>query len=196
MIARVIPLTQTRAIRGLFDYMLPPELEPSAGVGSLLRVPFAGRTILGGRRRDGRQLGASAGEARDRCRAAPGPAAGRPGRARVWMAAEYCSTPARALQILLPAGAAQGLTREAGPGRLHHRRRQLQLSKTAPASPPGQREALEALADQPAASLQSSARQLLRRLESRGLVDARPTPSNPAAHRPTRSHPPPLQPRR
>ncbi|MGH2836568.1 MAG: primosomal protein N', partial [Solirubrobacteraceae bacterium] len=46
MIARVIPLTQTRAIRGLFDYLLPASVqETGAGVGSLLRVPFAGRTI-------------------------------------------------------------------------------------------------------------------------------------------------------
>src|SRR5947209_3605716 len=45
-IARVEPLTHTRAVRGPFDY------KPGAGqldveVGSLLRVPFGGRTTLG-----------------------------------------------------------------------------------------------------------------------------------------------------
>src|SRR5260370_39774847 len=44
--ARVEPLTRTRAVRGPFDYRLPPghdEIE----VGTLLRVPFGGRSTLG-----------------------------------------------------------------------------------------------------------------------------------------------------
>ena len=45
-IARVEPLTLTRAVRGPFDYRLRPE-QADVGVGSLLRVPFGGRTTLG-----------------------------------------------------------------------------------------------------------------------------------------------------
>ena len=75
MIARVIPLTQTRAIKGLFDYELPPELA-EAGVGSLLRVPFSGRTILAVIAEMAATSERAAGEARHRRRAAPGSPAG------------------------------------------------------------------------------------------------------------------------
>ena len=169
MIARVIPLTQTRAIRGLFDYILAPELvESGAGVGSLLRVPFAGRPIL-----------AVIAETAERSDVAPEKLAAAsellPARLpadlvelAVWMADEYCSTPARALQILLPAGATHGLTEkqvlvatitDAGAAALADGTR-----LTA-----GQREALQALSGQPAPA-SGVGTQLLRRLEARGLV--------------------------
>ena len=45
-IARVEPLTHTRAVRGPFDYKLRAG-RSEVGVGSLLRVPFGGRTTLG-----------------------------------------------------------------------------------------------------------------------------------------------------
>ncbi len=38
-IAKVEPLVTARALRGPFDYRLPPEME-HLGVGSVLRVPF------------------------------------------------------------------------------------------------------------------------------------------------------------
>jgi primosomal protein N' (replication factor Y) len=168
LIARVIPLTQTRAIRGLFDYLLPPSMA-EVGVGSLLRVPFAGRTIP-----------AVIAEMATTSEVAPEKLATAaellPARLpadlvelAVWMAAEYCSTPARALQILLPAGAAKGLSEkrvlvasitEAG----------LTALADATRLTPGQREALQALAEHgpaPAAELGTAA---LRRLEGRGLV--------------------------
>ena len=44
-IARVEPLTRTRALRGPFDYRLRPD--QVVCVGSLLRVPFGGSTTLG-----------------------------------------------------------------------------------------------------------------------------------------------------
>ena len=44
--ARVEPLTRTRAVRGPFDYRLPAG-QPEIDVGTLLRVPFGGRTTLG-----------------------------------------------------------------------------------------------------------------------------------------------------
>ncbi|MDQ6732278.1 MAG: primosomal protein N', partial [Actinomycetota bacterium] len=46
MIARVQPLTRTRAVRGPFDYRLG-EHHGEVGVGSLLRVPFGHRRSLG-----------------------------------------------------------------------------------------------------------------------------------------------------
>ncbi|MGH2896607.1 MAG: hypothetical protein ACRDPM_25525, partial [Solirubrobacteraceae bacterium] len=45
MIARVEPLTRTRAVRGPFDYRLAPGQDVE--VGSLLRVPFGARSALG-----------------------------------------------------------------------------------------------------------------------------------------------------
>ena len=47
-IAQIEPLTTARALRGPFDYRLPPEFEGGAvGVGSMLVVPFGRREVLG-----------------------------------------------------------------------------------------------------------------------------------------------------
>ena len=46
-IARVQPITTTRALQGPFDYMLPEELRDGVvGVGSMLVVPFGRRQVL------------------------------------------------------------------------------------------------------------------------------------------------------
>jgi primosomal protein N' (replication factor Y) len=103
-IARVEPLTTTRALRGPFDYRLPPALA-DVDVGTLLSVPFAGRELLGVIV----EL-AEASEVPDERLAEP--------HARVeptipaelvalarWIGEEYCSTFARALQLVLPPGA-------------------------------------------------------------------------------------------
>ena len=45
-IARVEPLTRTRAVRGPFDYRLTDE-QAMVDVGSLLRVPFGGSRSVG-----------------------------------------------------------------------------------------------------------------------------------------------------
>ncbi len=167
MIARVIPLTSTRAIRGLFDYRLPTEFD-DAGVGSLLRVPFAGRAILA----VVAETAPSSEIAADRLATAQEllPARLPPDLVKlaIWMAAEYCSTPARALQVLLPAGAAQGLREKhvlvasiTEPG--------LAALTDATRLTAGQRVALETLAQQPAPASDLGT-QLLRRLEWRGLV--------------------------
>ncbi len=47
MIARVQPLTRTRAVRGPFDYAVPDAMAGEVAVGSLLRVPFSRRRELG-----------------------------------------------------------------------------------------------------------------------------------------------------
>jgi len=47
-IAKVEPMTTTRALRGPFDYRLPePMVAAGVGVGSLLTIPFGGRRMLG-----------------------------------------------------------------------------------------------------------------------------------------------------
>ncbi|HEX4805540.1 MAG TPA: primosomal protein N', partial [Conexibacter sp.] len=107
-IARVEPLTTTRALRGPFDYRLPPALADSA-VGTLLAVPFAGRELLG----VVVELATSSEVPDDRLaepRARLDPAL--PGELvelACWIAAEYCSTLSRALQLVLPPGAGRGV---------------------------------------------------------------------------------------
>jgi len=104
-IARVEPLTTARALRGPFDYALPAELA-SVAAGDLLVVPFAGRDVLG----VVVELAETTEVPDDRLAAPRGRVDG-PGvppelvaLAR-WIAEEYCSTPARALALVLPPGA-------------------------------------------------------------------------------------------
>ena len=169
MIARVEPLTRTRAIRGPFDYRLRED-QRDVEVGSLLRVPFGRRRTLG-----------VVVEMADSSELAPErltePDAVLPSALPVdlvalarWMAREYCSTVARSLGLVLAPGAADGIAAKrvlvaeltdagrealAGEMRLNDRQRGLltQLAAGGPAV---------------AASLGTPA---LRRLEGRGLVE-------------------------
>ena len=99
MIARVEPLTTTRRLAGPFDYALP---DAPVDVGSIVRVPF------GRQRLDGVVVGLAAST-----EVAPEklvtPTAVRADTVpaelvalALWMADEYCSTPARALSLVLP----------------------------------------------------------------------------------------------
>jgi primosomal protein N' (replication factor Y) (superfamily II helicase) len=102
-VVQVEPLTTARALRGPFDYLRPEGVD----VGSVLVVPFGRRDVVGV------VTGLADGSEHD-------PVA--PRRvldARVpaelvdlalWMAAEYCSTPARALSLLLPPKGARAKT--------------------------------------------------------------------------------------
>lgn len=105
-IARVEPLTRTRAIRGPFDYQLG-ENHAEIGVGSLLRVPFGASKTVG-----------VVVEVADTTQVEPErlaepesmlPDAVPPDLVALalWMAREYCSTPARALSLVLAPGAAR-----------------------------------------------------------------------------------------
>jgi primosomal protein N' (replication factor Y) (superfamily II helicase) len=110
-IAQVEPMTTARALRGPFDYRLPEELRGGVvDVGSMLVVPFGRREVLGvvvG-------LADSSDVAAERLLA--------PLRAlelgvpvemvalAEWIAAEYCSTIARALALVLPPGATRRLS--------------------------------------------------------------------------------------
>ena len=121
MIARVEPLTRTRAVRGPFDYRLAPGQEVQ--VGSLLRVPFGARSSLG----VVVELAERSELDPDRLvepEAVLGAGVGADLVALAgWMAREYCSTPSRALQLMLAPGAADGHGRQAGACRRADRRR-------------------------------------------------------------------------
>jgi primosomal protein N' (replication factor Y) len=107
-IARVEPLTTARALRGPFDYLVPDDLT-GVGEGSLLVVPFGRRRVLG-------VVVAMAEESDVPPERLVAPiealALGVPPelvRLAHWMAAAYCSTPARALSLMLPPGAGKGI---------------------------------------------------------------------------------------
>ena len=101
MIARVEPLTTTRRLSGPFDYALPRRARVDVGsiVRDAVRAPEA-------RRRRGR----AGGDERAAARAARGADGGARATScppdlvelALWMADEYCSTPARALALVLP----------------------------------------------------------------------------------------------
>jgi primosomal protein N' (replication factor Y) len=99
VIARVQPLTTTRRLSGPFDYALP---DAPVDVGSIVRVPF-GRQKL-----DGVVVGlASATEVAPEKLVTPTAVREDSLPAELvelalWMADEYCSTPARALSLVLP----------------------------------------------------------------------------------------------
>jgi len=178
-IAKVEPLLTTRSLRGPFDYRLPERLA-DVGVGSVLRVPFGRQRVVG--------VVVEVAEASDLpperlaepLEALEAGATPELVRLGLWVAHEYCSTPARGLELVLPPG--MGRT-GSGPGP----RLELSASITRAgrdALTDGvrlgrvQRAALEALIDAgelTAAELQGAGAdtQALRRLESRGLVELR-----------------------
>lgn len=176
-IAKVEPLTTARALRGPFDYRLGPAWE-EVGVGSVLAVPFAGRELLGvvTGLADRSELPA------DRL-AEPAAVVG-PGvppelvELGLWLAEEYCSTPARGLGLILAPGTGPGGAR-VGP-RLERRAAITEAGRAALAGGERlgfrQRAALEVLASEGEAGAAELAGRAdadaatLRRLERRGLV--------------------------
>jgi primosomal protein N' (replication factor Y) len=109
-VAQVEPMTTARALKGPFDYKLPEELRGGVDVGSMLVVPFGKREILGV------VVGlAQSSEVAEEKLLAPLRALelGVPAELVAlaeWIAAEYCSTLARALGLVLPPGAARRLS--------------------------------------------------------------------------------------
>ncbi len=99
MIARVQPLTTTRKLSGPFDYLLP---EQPVRVGSVVRVPF-GRQALDGVVVDLAERSEVPVEKLVQASAVREDAVPEElVELALWMAAEYCSTPARALSLVLP----------------------------------------------------------------------------------------------
>jgi primosomal protein N' (replication factor Y) len=181
-VAKVIPLTRTRAVRGAFDYRIPAE-HHEITTGAILRVPFGGRSTFGV------VVGTAAASALPPERlAAPDellPSSIPPELVALaeWMAAEYCSPLARSLGLVLPPGTAEGMRpREVLVAELtaagHAALTDSEVRLT-----DGQRALLARLDPGPAvaAELGTSA---LRRLEKRGLagLDLRERPRRPADH--------------
>jgi primosomal protein N' (replication factor Y) (superfamily II helicase) len=106
-------MTTARALRGPFDYLLPPELRGEVTVGSMLVVPFGRRKILGVVTALSEHSEVSQEKLLEPLRALDeGPPtlpidlvalAG-------WLAEEYCSTLARALALVLPPAATRRLS--------------------------------------------------------------------------------------
>ncbi len=178
-IAKVEPLTTARALRGPFDYRLPAAME-GLEVGSVVRVPFGRQRLLGV------VVGlAEASELPPEKLAEPIEAleAGTPAelvRLGLWIAREYCSTPSRGLQLVLPPGT--GAAGQRVRSRLELR---AEIAAAGEAALSGgerlgvkQRAVLEALragemsAPELAVAVGSD-RAVLRRLEERGLIATR-----------------------
>jgi primosomal protein N' (replication factor Y) len=179
VIAKVEPLTTARALRGPFDYRLPEEMA-DLEVGSVVRVPFGRRRALG----VVVDL-AETSELPPERLAEPLEAleAGVPAelvRLGLWVAGEYCSTPSRGLQLVLPPGTGAA-------GQRVRSRTELRAEITAVGEEAlagggrlgaKQRAALEALGGGEMSAREMAAavgadRQVLRRLEERGLISTR-----------------------
>jgi primosomal protein N' (replication factor Y) len=180
-ILRVEPLTTARALRGPFDYRCPEAME-DLGVGSVVRVPFGPRKILG----VVVEL-AEASELPLERLAEPIEAleSGAPAelvRLGLWVAREYCSTPSRGLQLVLPPGTGTGAGGRTVRSKVELRAAILPAGEVALAGGERlgakQRAVLEALragemSSGELATAVGSDRQTLRRLEGRGLVATR-----------------------
>jgi primosomal protein N' (replication factor Y) len=171
VIARVVPLTRTRAVRGLFDYRVAAG--QAVARGSLVRAPFGGRSVLG--------VVAETSEASELPDARLVEVESVLGVALPpdlvdlagWIAAEYCSTTARALAFLLPPGAGRGVRpKEVLVAAVTASGEEALLDGARLTD--GQRRALVALSDRGALPVSVvGGASLLRRLESRGLVELR-----------------------
>ena len=149
VVAKVEPLTTARVLRGPFDYVRPEGVE----IGALLEVPFGRQTLVG--------VVTGLADTSEHALVTPRRVLAQSLPAdlveiALWMAAEYCSTPARALTLVSPPSGARTKTAlwahavaEPGDERLTERQRTLLASLPRPTGP-----------DLPA----------LRRLEARGLV--------------------------
>jgi primosomal protein N' (replication factor Y) len=106
-ILKVEPLTTARALRGPFDYRRP-ETMPQLEVGSLVRVPFGPRKMLG----VVVELAESSELAPERLaepiEALEAGATPELVALGLWVAREYCSTPSRGLSLVLPPGTGTG----------------------------------------------------------------------------------------
>jgi primosomal protein N' (replication factor Y) len=110
-IAQVEPMTTARALRGPFDYRLPEELRGGAvGVGSMLVVPFGRREVLGVVVGLAESSEVAAEKLLAPLRALELGVPAEMVALAEWIAAQYCSTLARALGLVLPPGATRRLS--------------------------------------------------------------------------------------
>jgi primosomal protein N' (replication factor Y) len=181
-IARVEPLTTARALRGPFDYRLPERLS-EVGVGSVLLVPFGRQRVMGVVVEVAESSELPPERLAEPIEALAAGATPELVQLGLWVAREYCSTPARGLELVLPPSVGR-VGRGLGP--------KLETIASATAAGraatgdgtrlgPRQRLALERLAGEDAAVELSAGqlaadgvdRQTLGRLEARELVSLR-----------------------
>lgn len=178
-VARVEPLTTARALRGPFDYLVPDDFDP-VGVGTVLEVPFGGRRITA----VVTEVSETSELPLERL-STPVRVLGEgtlPGLVELglWVAREYCSTPARGLGLVLPPGTGVG-----------GRRVREKITTEVELTPEGddaisggarlgtkQRAALQMLAAGPRTTVELSSEagvdsSTVRRLAERGLVETR-----------------------
>jgi primosomal protein N' (replication factor Y) len=206
-VLKVEPLTTARALRGPFDYRRPEAMEDLA-VGSVVRVPFGRRRLLGVvvDLADTSELPPERlAEPLEALESGATPELVRLG---LWVAREYCSTPSRGLQLVLPPGTGTGAGGRTVRAKLELR---AEITPAGEAALSGgerlgvkQRAVLEALGggEMAAAELAASVgsdRATLRRLEERGLIATRSSrlrraPAGPGAGLAAAAEPPALLP--
>jgi primosomal protein N' (replication factor Y) (superfamily II helicase) len=189
VIARVQPLTRTRAVRGTFDYLLSAEQAPVVGVGSVLRIRFGGQRPLGVVTALSETTEVDPGKLSEPDEVLESALTPELVGLAEWMAHEYCSTTARALSLMLSPGAAQGtgpkrvlVAELTGAGR--------DVLAPEPGADPAprlssrQRELLTTLQRTGPAAASELGTDSLKRLSARGLVvlDRRTRPRRPPAH--------------
>ena len=183
-IAKVEPLTTARALRGPFDYRLPERLG-EVGVGSVLLVPFGRRRVIGVVVALAESSELPPERLAEPIEALAAGATRELVQLGLWVARQYCSTPARGLELVLPPSvgrAGRGHGTEAGDA---CRATEAGRAALGDGTRLGrrQRPALERLAEPAAVGVELPARQLetedgidrqtLGRLEARGLVSLR-----------------------
>jgi primosomal protein N' (replication factor Y) len=179
-ILRVEPLTTARALRGPFDYRQPEAME-GLEVGSVVRVPFGPRKLLGVVVELAEASEIPAERLAEPIEALESGAPAELVRLGLWVAREYCSTPSRGLQLVLPPGTGTGKGR-AVRSKVELRAEILPAGEAALSGGERlgvkQRAVLEALragemSSGELATAVGSDRQTLRRLEQRQLVATR-----------------------
>lgn len=182
-ILRVEPLTTARALRGPFDYRRPDAMA-DVGVGSVVRVPFGPRRILGVVVEVAEASELPPERLAEPIEALEAGATPELVRLGLWVAREYCSTPSRGLQLVLPPGTGTGSAARTVRSKTELRAAILPAGEAALAGGerlgPKQHAVLEALraGEMSAGELKTaigSDRQTLRRLEQRGLIATRST---------------------
>jgi primosomal protein N' (replication factor Y) len=206
-VLKVEPLTTARALRGPFDYRRPEEME-GLEVGSVVRVPFGRRRLLGVvvDLADSSDLPPE--RLAEPLEALESGATAELVRLGLWVAREYCSTPSRGLQLVLPPGTGTGAAGRTVRAKVELR---AEITPAGEAALSGgerlgvkQRAVLEALAEREMAAAELSAsvgsdRATLRRLEQRDLIATRSSrlrriPAGPGAGLAAAAKPPRLLP--
>ena len=106
-IAKVEPLTTARALRGPFDYRLG-EAHAGVDVGSVLVIPFGRRRVLGVVTSTASESDIEPERLAEPLSALEADVPAALVSLGLWVAEEYCSTPARGLALVLPPGTGTG----------------------------------------------------------------------------------------